>query len=91
MHNKIAILFTIPNFKPAGSQYVLLNILNNLNKDKFETFICVEKFPDLIPNEIKCQKKIHFKKTGRKTQDIKNFARIIRNNKIKIVHQTNKF
>lgn len=42
MHRKIKILFTIPNFTTAGSGREMMNIIDRLDKDLYEPFICVE-------------------------------------------------
>jgi glycosyltransferase involved in cell wall biosynthesis len=39
---KIKILFTVPNFTTAGSGREMMNIIEKLNKELFEPFICVE-------------------------------------------------
>ena len=57
MHKKWKILFTIPNFDTAGSGRALLNIINHLNKNYFESHISCshskgELFKDIINLEI---------------------------------------
>ena len=39
---KIKILFTVPNFTTAGSGREMMNIIDKLDKELFEPFICVE-------------------------------------------------
>lgn len=39
--SKYRVLFTIPNFKTAGSGQVLLNLLRSFNRDKSELYVCV--------------------------------------------------
>ena len=43
MQRKKSILFTIPNFITAGSGQVVLNIVKNLDRNKFSPAICVLK------------------------------------------------
>ena len=57
MDKKWKILFTIPNFDTAGSGRALLNIINHLNKNYFESHISCshskgELFKDIINLEI---------------------------------------
>ena len=40
MSKKIKILFTIPNFDTAGSGRVVVDLVRNLNKEKFDPHIC---------------------------------------------------
>jgi hypothetical protein len=46
-NTKIKVLYTIPNFKTAGSQYVVLSLFKHIDTSKFEPFVAVEKFPEL--------------------------------------------
>ncbi len=86
MDRRIKILFTIPNFKTAGSQFVLLAIFKGINKEKFEPFIAVEKYPELIPDDIQTQNHFVFRKTGNSWVDIKNISHQLKNAGIDIVH-----
>ncbi len=83
---KIKILFTIPNFKTAGSQFVLLALYNKINKALFDPYVCVESFPEEIPSYISKEKRLQFNFTGRNIQDIINFRKILKYNDIAIVH-----
>lgn len=86
MTRKTRILFTIPNFDTAGSQYVLLAIIDKLDKSRFDIFIGVEKKPELIPDIVPDDHKILIGFTGRFFKDIYSLAKIIRQLKIDIVH-----
>ncbi|MBA82964.1 glycosyltransferase family 4 protein [Leeuwenhoekiella sp.] len=83
---QIKILYTIPNFKTAGSQYVLLSLLRKIDENVFDPYVCVEKFPESVPEDILEEKRLLFERTGNKIQDILNFRRLLKKNKIAIVH-----
>ena len=40
---KVRILFTIPNFITAGSGREMMNIIDRLDKEIFEPYICVQQ------------------------------------------------
>jgi glycosyltransferase involved in cell wall biosynthesis len=86
MTRKIRILFTIPNFDTAGSQYVVLSIINKLDKSLFDIFIGVENRPELIPDSVPTANKVHIDFTGNFFTDVYGFAKIIRRLKIDVVH-----
>lgn len=86
MDKPIKILYTIPNFKTAGSQYVLLAILRNLDKKIVDPYVCIEKFPESVPSEISKNRVCVFKWTGNKFQDVSNFRKLLKDHKIAIVH-----
>jgi len=86
MDRRIKILYTIPNFKTAGSQYVLLSLFRKINTDVFDPYICIEKFPETVPVDISEKKWFQFEWKGDKLQDILNFRRFLKNHKIDIVH-----
>ena len=50
MAKKINLLFTIPNFNTAGSQFVLLAIVSRLDVHLFNIYIGVENQPECIPD-----------------------------------------
>lgn len=86
MSRKTKILYTLPNFITAGSQYVLLTIINKLNKNRFEIFIGVEKHPELIPDIIPNDHKVQLDFNGSLIHDVISFARLLRRLKIDVVH-----
>ena len=49
---KIRILYTIPNFITAGSGRVMANILERLDKTRFETLVCVQTAGGRIYDEL---------------------------------------
>lgn len=83
---KIKILFTIPNFKTAGSQYVLLAIFNRLDREVFDPYVCVEKFPELIPAEIPLHRRMEFSFGKNKTKGVTDFRKLLKTHRIDIVH-----
>jgi glycosyltransferase involved in cell wall biosynthesis len=82
----IRILYTIPNFKTAGSQNVLLSILRGLDTKEFQIFLAVEKFPELIPNDVSVSNQIHIQYTGKLLKDVKQFSRILKVHRIDVCH-----
>lgn len=85
MPKKKRILFTIPNFKTAGSQYVVLSLFRNLNTEKFEPFICVENYPELIPVDIPLNRQLRFPFSS-DFQDLIGFRKLLKKNAIDIIH-----
>ncbi|GAB4164334.1 MAG: hypothetical protein Tsb0033_25580 [Winogradskyella sp.] len=82
----IRLLYTIPNFKTAGSQNVLLSILRGLDSEKFEVFIAVESFPELIPADIPISNQIHIQYIGKLGQDVRQFSKVLKVHRIDICH-----
>jgi glycosyltransferase involved in cell wall biosynthesis len=86
MDKRIRILYTIPNFKTAGSQYVLLSLFRKIDKTAFDPYICIEKFPETVPNDISEKKCLVFKWTDHKFNNTLNFRKLLKNHEIDIVH-----
>lgn len=86
MGKKRRILFTIPNFKTAGSQYVLLSIIRSLDANKYNIYVGVEKFPECIPEDIPKNKRLLIDQKGRLIDDLRSFRNILKSNKIDVVH-----
>ncbi|RBP27167.1 glycosyltransferase involved in cell wall biosynthesis [Oceanihabitans sediminis] len=86
MHKRINILYTIPNFKTAGSQYVLLSLFRNIDRSVFKPYICIEKFPEVIPIDIQEDEWIQFSWSENKFRDILGFRTILKENKIDVLH-----
>lgn len=86
MGKRIRILFTIPNFKTAGSQYVLLSLIERIDKTIFEAYVCVEKFPESIPSTIPLDRQFVFDFQGNLGRDVLEFRKILKRHKIDIVH-----
>ncbi|MCG2430482.1 glycosyltransferase family 4 protein [Aequorivita xiaoshiensis] len=84
--SKTKILYTIPNFKTAGSQYVLLSLFRNIDRDIFEPFICIEKFPESVPEDIFENEVILFNWSGKKRHDVLNFRAVLKKHNIDILH-----
>lgn len=83
---RLKILYTIPNFKTAGSQYVLLSLFRNIDKTLYEPYVCVENFPELIPEDIPTERQLLFAWTGNNFRDIINFGRLLKKHEIDLVH-----
>tara|TARA_R100000306_G_scaffold40532_3_gene39765 strand:- start:3885 stop:4934 length:1050 start_codon:yes stop_codon:yes gene_type:complete len=86
MGKRIKVLYTIPNFKTAGSQYVLLSLFNGIDKTKFDPYVCVENYPELIPESIPLERRLIFKYTGNITSDISQFRKILKSRNIDLIH-----
>ncbi|WP_410004691.1 glycosyltransferase family 4 protein [Aequorivita nionensis] len=86
MDRRIKILYTIPNFKTAGSQYVLLSLFRKIDKTVFDPYICVEKFPETVPDDIPDKRCLVFKWSSNKLKDTLNFRKLIKSHKIDVVH-----
>ena len=83
---RICILFTIPNFKTAGSQYVLRALLKRLDPQVFSCYVLVERFPELCPPEIPANHFLYLPKGKNKADYISGIAKIIKTHKIELVH-----
>ncbi|MEZ4802531.1 MAG: glycosyltransferase family 4 protein [Gelidibacter sp.] len=86
MPQKIRILYTIPNFNTAGSQYVLLSLIEKLDKESFEIFIGVEEHPELIPDIFPISNRVHIKHKGNLIANVYHFATMLRRYNIHTVH-----
>ncbi len=85
-NKKIRVLFTIPNFMTAGSQYVVLSLFKRINKDVFDPFICIEKFAESIPMEIPEDRRLVFRFDQTSLRILWEFKKLLHKNKIDIVH-----
>tara|TARA_R110000787_G_scaffold78102_2_gene171242 strand:+ start:7734 stop:8798 length:1065 start_codon:yes stop_codon:yes gene_type:complete len=85
-NKKIRILFTIPNFKTAGSKYVLLAIYNNLDKTVFKPFVLVDNSPEFFPESIIEEDRLFLPKEKKPFIRIKNLFELLKVHQIDIVH-----
>ena len=53
---------------------------------KFNIYVAVEKFPELIPNVIPIDNHIHVEKSGSNVKDILNYSKLLRKRRINIFH-----
>jgi len=86
MANKINILFTIPNFKTAGSQFVLLGLYNALDRELFQPYVLVEKFPEVFPKDIKENERLHLTEDIGSRSYIAKLSQLLKSKKIDILH-----
>ena len=86
MDKKIKILYTIPNFKTAGSQYVLLSLFRNIDTTIFDPYICIENYPEAIPIDILKERVIIFKGSEHQIKNVLSFKKVLQDLKIDIVH-----
>lgn len=85
MPPKKRVLFTIPNFHTAGSQYVLRAIYDRLNKDYWDPWVLVEKFPEYFPENIPESRRLILKK-DRPVTYIGNLRKLVTKHQIHLVH-----
>lgn len=86
METKINILYTIPNFKTAGSQFVLQALYKHIDRLLFQPYVLVEKYPELIPDTIKNEDRLYIKEKVSNTSYIFKLARLLKDRKINILH-----
>lgn len=86
MSKRIKILYTIPNFKTAGSQYVLLSLFDGIDRTLFDPYICVEKFPEVIPSNIPLDRQLVFNFKGNIKKDVIRFRTILKEHNIDVIH-----
>ena len=58
MGKKRNILYTIPNFKTAGSQFVVLELYKRIDRTFFQPYVLVEKFPAIVPDTILIEERL---------------------------------
>ena len=85
-NKRIRVLFTIPNFKTAGSQYVVLSLFKRINRENFDPFFCVEKFPEAIPSIVPKNRRLVFDFGKANLEKVLSFRKILIEEKIDIVH-----
>lgn len=86
MDKRINILFTIPNFKTAGSQYVFLAIYKRLDKEIFKPLVLVEKEDGYKPAEINISDFHCISNKLSNLNYIKSLYLLLRKHKIAILH-----
>ena len=94
MGNKIKILYTIPNFKTAGSGKVVYDLVKGLDKNKFAPEICCSHSEgDFFKEVQKLNVPIHIFKSTTEIKPYYNFlfrifiiARFFKTNKFDIIH-----
>ena len=86
MNRKVNILYTIPNFKTAGSQFVLLELYKRIDRDRFNPFVLVEKFPEIFPSEIAPEERLHCTEDVGDRTYISKLAKLLKKKKIDLVH-----
>lgn len=85
-NKRIKVLFTIPNFVTAGSQYVVLSLYKRINRDIFDPYICVEKFPEAIPNIVPKDRRLIFDFEKGNLKKLWLFRNLLIKENISIVH-----
>lgn len=86
MTQKKRVLFTIPNFDTAGSQYVVSSIINKLDSNLFEIFIVVENKLELIPDIVPNENKVCINYSGNFIKDVLRFSKLLGRLNIDLVH-----
>ena len=80
------ILYTIPNFKTAGSQFVLLELYKRIDRTLFQPYILVEKFPDIFPEIVRPDERLFITEDVGKRPYIGQLAELLREKQIDVVH-----
>lgn len=86
MDKKMRILFTIPNFKTAGSQFVLLAIYRNLDRNFFKPMVLVEKYPTIFPKEIEDEDRLYLSVSEKPMKRINELSSLLKLNRIDVLH-----
>ena len=84
--SKTRIVYTIPNFKTAGSQHVMLSLYRRVDRFLFDPYICVEKYPEKIPEDVPMDRRLVFEWGGNTFEDVRKFSYLLTTHKIDIVH-----
>lgn len=84
-HEPIHILFTIPNFDTAGSQYVLQYLVTHL-PSRYKAFIGVDRRLDLVPDCVPESQRVLIQKTGKLIPDAKTFSKQLKQLDIALIH-----
>ena len=86
MNRKVRILFTIPNFKTAGSQYVLLSLIKRLDVTRFVIFVGVDNHFDEAYKVVNSDQLIKLPKPNNKKVFLKAYVKALSVYKIQVVH-----
>lgn len=86
MKDKIKILYTIPNFDTAGSQFVLLAIYESLDRNLFKPCVLVAKFPDIFPDSIPNEERFFLQQNKKVIFRINNLAKFLIKQQIEVLH-----
>jgi glycosyltransferase involved in cell wall biosynthesis len=84
--NKIKILYTIPNFDTAGSQYVVKSLYAGLDKTIFDPYIGVESKLDLIPNIVPEERRILMPSLKDGYKQVLSLRNLLKTHKIALLH-----
>jgi len=85
MPSKINILYTIPNFVTAGSQFVLLGILKHLDLNSFQYYVLVEKHPEVFPELIPEDNRLYLPREKGMSY-VWSLRKLFKKHKIDVVH-----
>lgn len=86
MGKKRNILYTIPNFKTAGSQFVVLELYKRIDRTLFQPYVLVEKFPAIVPDTILKEERLFITEDIGTRYYIGKLARLLKEKKIDILH-----
>ncbi|WP_178984755.1 glycosyltransferase family 4 protein [Winogradskyella helgolandensis] len=88
MNRPLRILFTIPNFKTAGSQYVLLALIARLNKHNFNVIVGIENHWNDAKKVIPVSDLVELPKLFKvsKISFLKQYIKVLKKNQIDLVH-----
>ncbi len=86
MSTKINILYTIPNFKTAGSQFVLESLYQHIDRAIFQPYVLVEKFPEQFPKSIREEERLFITEQVGNRRYIFKLAKLLKEKQIKVLH-----
>lgn len=86
METKINILYTIPNFKTAGSQFVVQALYKHIDRLLFQPYVLVEKFPTHFPDCIKEEERLFITEKVGTSSYIFELATLLKKKQIKVLH-----
>lgn len=65
---------------------MLLALFRRIDRTVFDPYICVEKYWELIPNDVSEDRRLVFEWTGNRMQDLMEFRRLLKKHKIDLLH-----
>lgn len=83
---KIKILYTIPNFKTAGSQYVLKALVSHIDTSIFEPYIGVESGIEFIPEIVIPENRLLLPTKEKGMKAVLKLRQLLKHHEIDILH-----
>src|SRR5690606_6575219 len=83
---KIKILYTIPNFDTAGSQAVVKQLYETIDKTIFDPYVGVEKGIELIPDEVPHDRRLLLPVNVSTLKAVLKMRLLLKQHRIDLVH-----